>query len=294
MRSLCVQLRMKVYPRVCGGTQSAKIAALRMLGLSPRVRGNPARNGAGPVDLGSIPACAGEPRRSGSNGWPDEVYPRVCGGTGTYANYWEEVRGLSPRVRGNHTPGCGAGVGAGSIPACAGEPWAPGPLTPVTGVYPRVCGGTKTALNLAMVVAGLSPRVRGNRAPTVARRARIRSIPACAGEPAVGHHAAGHEEVYPRVCGGTRTAPGPDREGRGLSPRVRGNPVALSLLRRVLRSIPACAGEPPAAPPSPAPNRVYPRVCGGTRYSRARCPRCRGLSPRVRGNRTGPRRGTSV
>ena len=52
----------KVYPRVCGGTRSLRLL-IAPTGLSPRVRGNLL---AGlPVtavnQLGSIPACAGEP-----------------------------------------------------------------------------------------------------------------------------------------------------------------------------------------------------------------------------------------
>ena len=50
----------------------------------------------------------------------------------------------------------------------------------------------------------------------------------------------------------------------GLSPRVRGNPLGVVIVRRNFRSIPACAGEPPVCTtPAWAPE-VYPRVCGGT------------------------------
>ena len=51
--------------------------------------------------------------------------------------------------------------------------------------------------------------------------------------------------VYPRVCGGTVHA-GLKRAGeKGLSPRVRGNPVRQGRDADAKRSIPACAGEPP-------------------------------------------------
>ena len=106
-----------------------------------------------------------------------------------------EEEGLSPRVRGNLPCFASYVTVIGSIPACAGEPaneifgrgnW---------GVYPRVCGGTSparfgrvyprvcggTTSLIAWGSAGLSPRVRGNLAPTK------REILA----------------VYPRVCGGT-------------------------------------------------------------------------------------------
>ena len=70
--------------------------------------------------------------------------------------------------------------------------------------------------------------------------------------------------VYPRVCGGTALVRRTRPPERGLSPRVRGNPLAGLLAAAVLRSIPACAGEPAAGIPDQADRRVYPRVCGGT------------------------------
>ena len=199
-------------------------------GRSPRVRGNLHRR----VDLlflvGSIPACTGEPR--------------------VLNLYGDAVARLSPRVRGN--------------PACVY------PLASVTGVYPRVYGGTapywawKTHGSIPActgepgnlffgftpsVSAGLSPRVRGNH--------RLASSP-------VGHR----QGVYPRVYGGTLIAisltPG-IVPSRGLSPRVRGNPGLGK--RSTWR-------------------KVYPRVYGGTAplgIFSARRDR-EGLSPRVRGN----------
>ena len=80
-RATFLEVDAQVYPRVCGGTYAH--SALRPLlgGLSPRVRGN-----RGQIHLeirphGSIPACAGEPVAQRWKGLPDEVYPRVCGGT---------------------------------------------------------------------------------------------------------------------------------------------------------------------------------------------------------------------
>ena len=70
-----------------------------------------------------------------------------------------------------------------SIPACAGEPnAAPRGRVPI-GVYPRVCGGTVGIVQGQSADAGLSPRVRGNRAQLALRNSQSRSIPACAGEP---------------------------------------------------------------------------------------------------------------
>ena len=91
-----------------------------------------------------------------------------------------------------------------------------------------------------------------------------RSIPACAGEPPIGIAGKSRPRVYPRVCGGTHDAEVKAVLGRGLSPRVRGNPHSAARVSSLGRSIPACAGEPAGLGPPPAHHRVYPRVCGGT------------------------------
>ena len=50
----------------------------------------------------------------------------------------------------------------------------------------------------------------------------------------------------------------------GLSPRVRGNRAHNDDRHNLVRSIPACAGEPRVCNTGWGRNRVYPRVCGGT------------------------------
>ena len=74
--------RVKVYPRVYGGTQADGDIDIDGWGLSPRVRGNPSLKQSILGLEGSIPACTGEPAPSnpGANG--AAVYPRVYGGTG--------------------------------------------------------------------------------------------------------------------------------------------------------------------------------------------------------------------
>ena len=52
------------------------------------------------------------------------------------------------------------------------------------------------------------------------------------------------QKVYPRVCGGTAEGGSNSAQRRGLSPRVRGNPVPGESGLVLRRSIPACAGEP--------------------------------------------------
>ena len=53
-------------------------------------------------------------------------------------------------------------------------------------------------------------------------------------------------------------------EQAGLSPRARGNLGIVVAVGLLLRSIPACAGEPVDRPKVRFQIRVYPRVRGGT------------------------------
>ena len=278
----------KVYPRVCGGTEQYNLQAMWGTGLSPRVRGNlPFLLIPAPV-FGSIPACAGEPADAHHENHARRVYPRVCGGTVGGGGQIEGGQGLSPRVRGNRSVARRWLTMLRSIPACAGEPLGLTATPWRLSVYPRVCGGTILRPTQSLSLYGLSPRVRGNRVIPADIVMATGSIPACAGEPdeCVSHYA--FSWVYPRVCGGTPNEGGYFRQPQGLSPRVRGNPPAEAIGRRVKRSIPACAGEPLAGGGGNRIPRVYPRVCGGTKCVVPVVLPHIGLSPRVRGNRIQP------
>ena len=130
----------------------------------------------------------------------------------------------------------------------------------------------------------LSPRVRGNRLQLCRPLSGAASIPACAGEPGLTAPERGRHNVYPRVCGGTFRWFGCQMGVQRLSPRVRGNPCAVSVRTGAAESIPACAGEPESMALCNAAGSVYPRVCGGTRIAGGRQADDSRLSPRVRGN----------
>ena len=91
---------------------------------------------------------------------------------------------------------------------------------------------------------GLSPRVRGSHLDGRDAHGRRRSIPACAGEPLDDGRRVVGVEVYPRVCGGASIRLFAFSITIGLSPRVRGSPLAQIAERVAGGSIPACAGEP--------------------------------------------------
>ena len=276
----------RVYPRVCGGTSHPSPPRRRGRGLSPRVRGNRFDNGRAAHLAGSIPACAGEPRKDIQQSPPTGVYPRVCGGTPPPPPEYCPLLGLSPRVRGNPAVVRSSVITMRSIPACAGEPRYGRRTRRSIRVYPRVCGGTVSSGIPRATGGGLSPRVRGNRNHGGNRGDRQGSIPACAGEPTTCHWRERRETVYPRVCGGTCSDTANGKRVTGLSPRVRGNQYEGDGRQYSRGSIPACAGEPVAANAHPYGGAVYPRVCGGTIMRAAGDSRDWGLSPRVRGNLT--------
>ena len=212
------------------------------------------------------------------------VYPRVCGGTSRAPGCLQSPAGLSPRVRGNPPLVSPRVDPSGSIPACAGEPPRVVANPVISGVYPRVCGGTLIALVEDEHAVGLSPRVRGNQHRARVGNVQYRSIPACAGEPGRTRRAPRWCAVYPRVCGGTGFTSSANDAAKGLSPRVRGNRRKRRPGRARHGSIPACAGEPMAQPTIDRILKVYPRVCGGTGDVAGYLRVIGGLSPRVRGN----------
>ena len=234
----------RVYPRACGGTASPRRRQDSPSGLSPRVRGNLRVRRVVGQRRGSIPARAGEPRSRHTPPARDRVYPRACGGTTRRCTSASTRAGLSPRVRGNPQGAQGRERVRGSIPARAGEPDQGGTHDGIDTVYPRACGGTVVGIKPRPSFSGLSPRVRGNPADPVAAHGGAGSIPARAGEPTL-HAVEPHKKgVYPRACGGTAPSEYVVRRIRGLSPRVRGNPLVPLAYVVDRGSIPARAGEP--------------------------------------------------
>ena len=248
------------------------------------MRGNPVRSRTPATGAGSIPAYAGEPKIANDFRLTRWVYPRVCGGTRRNGRRRETHYGLSPRMRGNPTPMTVPTLRPRSIPAYAGEPPLYGNIGKCDAVYPRVCGGTNPPI-LSPRMAGLSPRMRGNRAVRGYPAFESGSIPAYAGEPGRTDPGRPRAAVYPRVCGGTEAYPAAGKMFRGLSPRMRGNPRHGEPQRGFPRSIPAYAGEPTCRRSWARATTVYPRVCGGTSHEALLPVPIPGLSPRMRGNR---------
>ena len=112
----------QVDPRVCGGASIWGQLTRPHWGRSPRVRGSHHRCRCRAPPSGSIPACAGEPKKVTQKPLIFQVDPRVCGGADRYKMNPACEPGRSPRVRGSPHARTRRLIPGGSIPACAGEP----------------------------------------------------------------------------------------------------------------------------------------------------------------------------
>ncbi len=244
-----------------------------MPGLSPPTRGNHLDGAAKPTAIGSIPAHAGEPSRPSATILPPAVYPRPRGGTISVNHRGRRGIGLSPPTRGNQTAvGKSTSVGR-SIPAHAGEPGRFVRRPTRIAVYPRPRGGTSDVQPSDRKRCGLSPPTRGNHYRHDFPCGRWRSIPAHAGEPCAPTRGGRSARVYPRPRGGTPLPYIERVASSGLSPPTRGNHKVAGVRGRLVRSIPAHAGEPASAPDRITTSSVYPRPRGGTyRRERSRRP----------------------
>ena len=272
-------------PRVRGGASCSPGASRTCSGRSPRARGSPCLRARGARLPGAIPACAGEP--SSLSFWcgAGAGDPRVRGGAGRGRGSVSGPRGRSPRARGSPSWALVGPNTPGAIPACAGEPDGGNDAGLTHGGDPRVRGGARGTVSRWIGGQGRSPRARGSRLRSSARRVRLGAIPACAGEPATPPYGGVASGGDPRVRGGAD--PGLVLLGphQGRSPRARGSHPRPGVQADHAGAIPACAGEPSRLPVRWRGKRGDPRVRGGAVAAAGQVARQEGRSPRARGSR---------
>ena len=273
----------RVHPRVRGGDAAARSASNNRRGSSPRARGRRRLLLCGGQLHGFIPACAGETTTATSTGPPTKVHPRVRGGDSGRYEASADSTGSSPRARGRLERQEPRGLGAGFIPACAGETPARRVISPGSRVHPRVRGGDYTLGTRRPAGEGSSPRARGRHRAGGSWCRRLRFIPACAGETADDGSLSPLSEVHPRVRGGDGTFDAVPMSTPGSSPRARGRQRAAGSLTRRRGFIPACAGETLAMCVAETSEAVHPRVRGGDSVDIDGEPLRLGSSPRARG-----------
>ena len=249
------------------------------------MRGHRLKRGAQRPARGTIPAGAGTPASPMVHLPLFGDYPRGCGDTDARRQSAVGGSGLSPRVRGHRSAGTGRGRAARTIPAGAGTPGLSHFSCRRLGDYPRGCGDTSSTMSKLPEVTGLSPRVRGHPKRELRDQLLQGTIPAGAGTPVGDRAANAAVEDYPRGCGDTLIAFGPQLWDWGLSPRVRGHRQGADQGASTWGTIPAGAGTPSTESSPKTCWRDYPRGCGDTRFSQRKSSQARGLSPRVRGHR---------
>ncbi len=254
----------RVHPRVCGGTRRPRLFWRAVDGPSPRMRGHPERSAAGRGSCGSIPAYAGAPPPSRASRRTNRVHPRVCGGTVVSTAPLTGGTGPSPRMRGHLVEDDFGRNFLRSIPAYARAPYVLSRLVSNRRVHPRVCGGTWERAPRWLAGWGPSPRMRGHPDCGLGKTIMQRSIPAYAGAPFMFATRAMTAGVHPRVCGGTLMPETSGPKNGGPSPRMRGHPGEAVLDVDDGGSIPAYAGAPLLKSLNAWGARVHPRVCGGT------------------------------
>ena len=250
------------HPRVCGERQDHCTPTTPPAGSSPRVRGThicayqylPAPR--------IIPACAGNASKRMGRWRATADHPRVCGERKRGDHYPDHDGGSSPRVRGTRLVPRLVPRLVRIIPACAGnacgEPWRE-TLYPD---HPRVCGERAMGAGERGLHRGSSPRVRGTLACSQLRASPGRIIPACAGNALTSPASSRPLSDHPRVCGERNSPHGLKKAWRGSSPRVRGTRHCARHPRRLLRIIPACAGNALKHKWRIKEKTDHPRVCG--------------------------------
>ena len=175
--------------------------------------------------------------------------------------------GSSPRMRGKLLH---AGLQLAQhriIPAHAGQTDLP-ILPPLPNAdHPRACGANVGRVHVHELQCGSSPRMRGK--PTACRRsaARMRIIPAHAGQTVSNSSRTSARSDHPRACGANPALSVMTAAPAGSSPRMRGKLGFGFDSFRQRRIIPAHAGQT-SRTPTPTPTvSDHPRACGANSCS---------------------------
>ena len=210
-----------------------------------------------------IPAPAGNSCRSAARRRSAPVHPRACG---------ELPCSPAPRI-----------LFFRFIPAPAGNSVLIGGSFFAFPVHPRACGELRPALTSSHWASGSSPRLRGTLQIAAQLRRRPRFIPAPAGNSLAKRRPHHEGPVHPRACGELQCPLSDPRLSGGSSPRLRGTPGDRHRRNRVVRFIPAPAGNSPFSRSTRPVRAVHPRACGElVRHSFSGNPSS-GSSPRLRG-----------
>ena len=210
------------HPRACGEHKGLDERTATYEGSSPRMRGTRVVKFTEAVDLGIIPAHAGNtppllPRTS-----VRRDHPRACGEHLMPGPMVGSLLGSSPRMRGTQLRQHLVRMPAGIIPAHAGNTVKKTVTAAIYGDHPRACGEHILLQMRCVSLQGSSPRMRGTRRPRTPVWTIAGIIPAHAGNTTYLSHTCGRLRDHPRACGEHETVHVERVRVGGSSPRMRG------------------------------------------------------------------------
>ena len=176
------------------------------------------------------------------------------------------------------------------IPACAGNTPCINNIRQFTTDHPRLCGEYLASGDRNEQVPGSSPLVRGILSGVLSLVGGLRIIPACAGNTDTRKELDKLFKDHPRLCGEYGFTKSPIVEKLGSSPLVRGIPIDKRNRNKLVRIIPACAGNTHQPFVRFVKLQDHPRLCGEYAQVRSIDQSAQGSSPLVRGIRKVNRR----
>ena len=129
-----------------------------------------------------IPAHAGQTTLAWNHPNTTSDHPRACGANMTWTQIDDGLNGSSPRMRGKRSPGVECRQSMRIIPAHAGQTSHRCTTRTRSTDHPRACGANIEICEATNASDGSSPRMRGKLQRRVFDHARVRIIPAHAGQ----------------------------------------------------------------------------------------------------------------
>ena len=232
-----------VHPRARGEQGALALAVAAHFGSSPRTRGT----GVGDRHTAElrrfIPAHAGNRGRSACAWAMASVHPRARGEQSMRRAHASACAGSSPRTRGTDAHLAVHPSPNRFIPAHAGNSRPGAPTPPPAPVHPRARGEQVLTTFGRDSGYGSSPRTRGTERMGRSRIARLRFIPAHAGNRASTATWPPIRTVHPRARGEQASKAIAISAASGSSPRTRGTERRNGERVRSQRFIPAHAGN---------------------------------------------------
>ena len=161
----CLPSKHWAHPRRCGADPKGSISIPTDLGSSPQVRGRLAEVPERAVQVGLIPAGAGQTIGHILPAGERWAHPRRCGADGAVLAHVRMSPGSSPQVRGRLCTNSTGQHLAGLIPAGAGQTSLPMGKCRFCWAHPRRCGADVTLYHADCREGGSSPQVRGRPHP---------------------------------------------------------------------------------------------------------------------------------